>query len=89
MSAGQELLLRRHLTERLVPLVSARVPLFRPATGCLLGRDRRWATVAANVPNHVSTIASNCGRDEHKNPDANARFLPDLTIFRMNTCAKR
>jgi hypothetical protein len=89
MSAGQELLLRRSLTERFVPLVSARVPLFGPMTGCLRGRDRGWANVTANLPNDAFTISSNCGRDGHKNPDANGRFLPDLTIFRMNTCTKR
>jgi hypothetical protein len=89
MSAGQKLLPRRSLTEQFVPLVSARVPLFRPATGCLRGRDRRSRIVAANPPDHTFTIASNCKRDGQKNPDANARFLPYLTIFRMNTCTKK
>jgi hypothetical protein len=89
MSAGQELLLRRHLTERLVPLVSAWVPLFGPMTGCLWSRDRRSATVTANLPDHTFTIATNCKRDGQKNPDANTVFWLHLTIFRMNTCAKR
>jgi hypothetical protein len=89
MSAGQQLLLRRSLTERFVPLVSARVPQFGPMAGCLAGRDPCWATLVANLPHHVSGTTSNCGRGGHKNPDANAHFLPDLTIFRMNTCAKR
>jgi hypothetical protein len=89
MSAGQELLLRRHLTERLVPLVSAGVPLFAPMTGCLRGRDRRSANVAANLPNDAFIITSNCGRNRRQNRLANTRFWVDLTIFRMNTCAKR
>ena len=89
MSAGQDGLPRRSMTERSVPLVSARVPLFGPMTGCLRGCERRWATLAANPPHHAVNVASNFRRDEHKNADANACSLLDLTIFRMNTCAKR
>jgi hypothetical protein len=89
MCARQELLLRRRLTERLVPMVSAEVPLFGPITDCLWGRDRRSQVVAANLPNDAFTIASDWGRDGHKNPDANTLFWLDLTVFRMNTCAKR
>jgi hypothetical protein len=89
MSAGQELLPRRSLTERFAPLVSPRVPPFGPASGGLRGDERRLATVTANLPDHTFTIATNCRRDGQKNPDANTLFWLDLTIFRMNTCRKR
>jgi hypothetical protein len=89
MSAGQELLPRCSLTERFAPLVFARVPLVDLMGRCPRGYERGWATLAANLPNHAFTIAGNYGCDGHKNPAANARFLPDLTIFRMNTCAKK
>jgi hypothetical protein len=89
MSVGEELLPRRSLAERFAPLVSARVPLLGPMGRCPRGYERGWANVAANLPNDAFTISSNCGRDGDKNPDANTLFWLDLTIFRMNTCAKR
>jgi hypothetical protein len=89
MCARQELLLRRRLTERLVPMVSAEVPLFGPITDCLWGRDRRSQVVAANLPNDAFTITTNCGRNRRQNRLANTLFWLDLTIFRMNTCAKK
>ena len=93
MSAGQELLPRRSLSERFAPLVSARVPLFGLSGLCPRGRDRRSANVAANaaanLPKDASPITSNWGRAGHKNPDANTRFWLNLTIFRMNTCTKK
>ncbi len=64
-------------------------PLFVLTGRCPRGRDRRSANVTANLPNHSFAVTSGCTRDGHKNADANARFLPDLTIFRMNTCTKR
>jgi hypothetical protein len=89
MCARQELLLRRRLTERLVPMVSAEVPLFGPMTGLLRGPDRRSQVVAANLPNDAFTITTNCGRNRRQNRLANTLFWLDLTIFRMNTCAKK
>jgi hypothetical protein len=89
MSARQRVLRHHALADQFVPLDSARVPLFGPITDCLWGRGRRSANVAVNVPNDASTIASDWGRGGHKNPDANTLFWLDLTIFRMNTCAKR
>jgi len=87
MFAGQEPLPRCSLTE-LVSVGSARVPRLGPTTGRLMGRDRRWAAVAAKLPKDASTITSNSPRDQRKNRDANACFWLNLTIFRMNTCAK-
>jgi hypothetical protein len=89
MSARQRVLRRHSVANRFVPLVFARVPLFGPKAGCLPGRDPCWATLAANPPDHTLTIASNCERDGQKNRDANTLFWLGLTIFRMNTCAKR
>jgi hypothetical protein len=89
MSAVQKLLLRRSLTERSVPPVSIPAPSPSALTVVLQGGDPCWATLAANLPNDVSTISSNCGCDGDKKPDANTLFWLDLTIFRMNTCAKR
>ena len=77
MSAGQDLLPRRFLSERFAPPVD------------LQGGDPCWATRAASLPNHSCAIRSNCARDRRKNRDANTRFWLNLTIFRMNTCAKR
>jgi hypothetical protein len=89
MSAGQELLPRRSLAERFAPPVSIPAPSPSALPVVLQGGDPCWATLAANLPNDTFTTASNCGCDGHKNPDANARFLLDLTLFRMNTCTKR
>jgi len=77
MSAGQDLLPRRFLSERFAPPVD------------LQGGDPCRATLAASLPNHSCAIRSNCARDQRKNRDANTCFWLDLTIFRMNTCAKR
>ena len=88
MSAGQELLLRRSLTNQFVPLVSAQVPLFGLMGRCPRGYGRGWANVTANLPNDAFTIPSNCTRHGDKNPDANILFWLNLTLFRMNTCAK-
>ncbi len=77
MSAGQDLLPRRFLSERFAPPVD------------LQGGDPCWATRAANLPNDAFTITTNCGRDGHTDPPANTLLWLDLTVFRMNTCAKR
>jgi hypothetical protein len=77
MSAGQDLLPCRFLSERFAP----------PAD--LQGGDPCWATLAAHLPNHSCAIRSNCARDRRKKRDANTRFWLNLTIFRMNTCTKR
>jgi hypothetical protein len=89
MSARQRVLRHHAVANQLVPLDSARVPLFGPITDCLWGRDRRSQVVAANLPNDAFTITTNCGRNRRQNRLANALFWLDLTIFRMNTCAKR
>jgi hypothetical protein len=51
--------------------------------------DERWAAVAASLPNDAFTVTTNCGRNRRQNRLANTLFWLDLTIFRMNTCAKR
>ena len=89
MFAGQELLPRCSLTERVVPVVSARVSLFGPMTGCLRGRYRRWAPIAAKLPNQSCAIGTNCVSDQRKNGDANGCFWLGVTILRMNTCTKK
>ena len=89
MSARQRVLRHHALANQFVPLDSARVPLFGPITDCLWGRDRRSQVVAANLPNDAFTITTNCGRNRRQNRLANTLFWLDLTIFRMNTCAKR
>ena len=89
MSAVQKLLPRRSLAERFAPPVSTPAPSPSALPFVLQGGDPCWATLAANLPNDAFTISSNCGRDGHKNPDANTLFWLDLTIFTMNTCAKR
>ena len=66
MSVGQELLLRRPLTERFAPLVSARVPLFGPITDCPGGRGRRSQVVAANLLNQTFSRTSKRRRDQRK-----------------------
>jgi hypothetical protein len=89
MSAVQKLLPRRSLAERFAPPVSTPAPSPSALPVVSQGGDPCWANVTANLPNDVSTISSNCGCDGDKNPDANTLFWLDLTIFRMNTCAKR
>jgi hypothetical protein len=89
MSARQRVLRHHAVANQLVPLDSARVPLFGPITDCLWGRDRCSQVVAANLPNDAFTITTNCGRNRRQNRLANALFWLDLTIFRMNTCAKK
>src|ERR1700730_4866630 len=89
MSVGQELLLRRPLTERFAPLVSARVPLFGPITDCAGRRGRRSQVVAANLLNQTFSRTSKRRRDQRKTDEANSCFWCDLNFFRMNTCAKR
>jgi hypothetical protein len=88
MSAGQELLPRRSLTERFAPPISARLQLVGLTSGGPRGHNRRSET-AANAPNDAFTITTNCGRNRRQNRLANTLFWLDLTIFRMNTCTKR
>src|ERR1700726_3377002 len=88
MSAGQELLPRRSLTERFAPPISARLQLVGLTSGGPRGHNRRSET-AANAPNDAFTITTNCGRNRRQNRLANTRFWVDLTVFRMNTCTKR
>ena len=74
MSARQRVLRHHAVANQLVPLDSARVPLFGPITDCLWGRDRRSQVVAANLPNDAFTITSNCRRDQRKTDEANSCF---------------
>src|SRR5579859_5547780 len=89
MSAGQELLLRRSLTERFAPPVSIPAPSPSALPVVSQGGDPCSATLAANPPPHAFNVPSNCRRDWRKNPNWNTLFWLDLTICRMNTCTKR
>ena len=89
MSAGQEHLPRRSTAQRFAPPMSAQVPSSGAANSGLQGDERCWAAGAANLPNQTFTITSNCRRDQRKTDEANPCFRRRLTIFRMNTCAKR